>query len=58
MLPGHKGLADQRLLVDGHIFQRDLHPHIPPGHHHPVGDPQDLVDVLDPLGVLDLGDDL
>ena len=57
-LAGGVALADHHLLQDGDLLHIHLDPQVAPGHHDPPGDRQDLVQVLDPFGVLDLGDDL
>ena len=51
-------LLDQFLLQHGHVLQGDLHAHVAPGHHDAVHHPEDLVDVLHALHVLNLGDDV
>ena len=57
-LAGNVGLCDHHLLGQGDLLRWDLHPEVPAGHHHSVGDLEDLVEVLQASGVLDLGDDL
>ena len=57
-LAGAVGLLDHLLLEDGDLLHVHLHPQVPAGHHNAPGDGQDLVQVSDPLGVFDFGDDL
>ena len=49
---------NNHLLDDRHVLQRDLNAHVAAGNHDAVRDAQDLVDVVDALGVFNLGDDL
>ena len=49
--------VDQMLLDGGDLGVVDLDAHIAAGDHDAVGHGQDLVDVVDALTVLDLGDD-
>ncbi len=57
-LAPHFGQMDDVLLVDGHFLQRNFDTQVSAGHHDAVGDVEDLVDIVDALGALDLGDDL
>ena len=57
-LSGLEDLADQHLLDHRHVLQRDLYAHVAAGDHDAVGHPQDLVDVLHALQVLNLGNNL
>lgn len=50
-------LHDTPLRV-GNRLGRKFDPQIAPGDHHPVRSLDDFVQVVDPLLVLDLGDDL
>ena len=49
---------NNHLLDDRHVLQRDLNAHVAAGNHDAVRDAQDLVDIVDALGVLNLGDNL
>ena len=49
--------GDQAFLDGGHFFGRHLDPQVAPGHHDAVGRIDDGVDVLQGLGLFDLGDD-
>ncbi len=50
-------LADEPLLGAGHLFHRHLDAKVAPRHHDSVHDLQNLVDVVDGLGLLDLSND-
>ena len=58
LLSGQVAFLDDGLLDAGQLPEGDLHAHVAPGHHDAVGQGEDLVQVLDPLGVFNLGDDL
>ncbi len=51
------GAADDVLLDGGDLFGRDLDAEIAAGDHDGVGDFEDAVEVLDGLGLFELGDD-
>ena len=51
------GTVDQVLLDGGDLGEVDLNAHIAAGNHDAVSHSQDLVDVINALLVLDLGDD-
>ncbi len=50
-------LGDDLLLGDEDLLGGDLDPHVAPGHHDAVRLGNDLVNVVDALLVLNLGDD-
>ena len=52
-----EGPVDDGLLDAGQLREIDFNAQVAAGHHDGVGGSQDAVDVLDALGVLDLGDD-
>src|SRR5882762_8395045 len=47
---------DGRLLDQRHALERHLHAQVPAGDHHPFGKLRDLVDPIDGLRLLQLGD--
>ena len=49
--------ADDELLDEGDVGGADLDPQVAARHHHRIADGDDVVEVLDRLGLLDLGDD-
>ena len=51
------GLVDHPLLQERHVLERALHPEVAAGHHERVERLDDLVEVVDRLRLLDLGDD-
>mmetsp|Transcript_6779 Transcript_6779/g.14645 ORF Transcript_6779/g.14645 Transcript_6779/m.14645 type:complete len:367 (+) Transcript_6779:183-1283(+) len=57
-LAGLIRLLDHHLLGHPHLLHGDLHAEIAAGHHDAVGLRKDLLEVLQALDVLDLGDDL
>ena len=50
-------LFDDLLLEHRHFFRTDLHAEIATGDHHSADFPQNLIEVLNGLRLLDLGDD-
>ena len=48
-------LADELLLQQRHLLGGHLHTQIAAGHHHPVAQGQDRVDLIDRFKLLDLG---
>ena len=58
LLARQVGFLNQLLLQHRHVLQGDFHAHVAPGHHDAVHHPQDFVDVLHALHVLNLGDDV
>lgn len=57
-LAGHVALGDHHLLGNEHLGWWDLDTKVTTSDHDTVGELQDLVEVVDTLLVLDLGDDL
>lgn len=57
-LAGHVAFGDHHLLSDEHLGGRNLDSQVTTSYHDPIGFPQNLVEIIDPLLVLDLGDDL
>ena len=51
-------LFNDHLLDDRHFLNRNLNTHVTTGNHDTIGCFNDLVDILDSLMVLDLGNDL
>ena len=56
-LPCDVGLADEPLLGQRHLLERQLHAQVAPRHHDGVGRLQDALDVPERRVLLDLGDD-
>ncbi len=50
-------LCNYLLLGNEDLLRWNLNPHVTPGHHDAIGLRDDLVDVVDSLLVLNLGDD-
>lgn len=53
-----KGSFEQSLGLGSDLLHRDLHSEVTTGHHNAVGLFQDLLEVVETLVVLHLGDDL
>ena len=51
-------LGDHHLLLAEDLLRGDLHAEVAARHHHAVGGGEDLVELVEALLVLDLGDDL
>ena len=58
LLAGQVGFFNQLLLQHRHILEGDLHPHVAPGHHNAIGNPQDFINVFHALHILNLSDDV
>lgn len=56
-MPAFPAGADQLLLDQRDLLERNLDAEVAPGHHDPVGGPQDFIDVLHSLTVFDLRND-
>lgn len=48
--------ADHLFLQHRNLFRGNFHPQVSPGHHDPVGNVQDGIQVVDTFLIFDLGD--
>ena len=54
----HITFADHGFLDMGHLFRRDFYAQIPPGNHNPVAYRDNFIQVFQPFGILNLGNNL